>query len=336
MEIVSAVRAQRRAPLLQPVKSAVAMLLSWFVAGWLVSGPPPVFAAIAGLLVVQPSVNQSFTKAIERSAGVVAGVAIASGLTLWLGTSTWVIVIAVLVALAVAWVLRLTAGVVNQVAVSALLVLAVGVADPAYAFDRIVETIIGAVIGVAVSILMVPAVLVEPARERVDALAAEIAASLERLADAVTREPTAVQLHGLLLEARLLVPMRDAARTALDAAADSLTMNPRARGRRPELEQLSARLDNLAPVVTQVIGMTRSLTEFDVTGLAAEPQAAAIAEQLLRAAHDVRPGSGIEADEPPALTTPLEIRTPSARNWVLMGSLLVDLRRIHEHVLASR
>lgn len=34
-------------------------------------------------------------------------------------------------------------------------------------------------------------------------------------------------------------------------------------------------------------------------------------------------------DEPAALRCPLSIETPSADHWVLVGSLLVDLLRIH-------
>ncbi len=72
------VRAPQRAPLLHVAKSAVATAAAWIVADLITPGPP-VFAAIAALLVVQPSVNQSFAKAIERSIGVIAGVVVASG-----------------------------------------------------------------------------------------------------------------------------------------------------------------------------------------------------------------------------------------------------------------
>ncbi len=61
------VRTPRRVPLLQVAKSALAIVAAWLLAGWLVQGPPPIFAAIAALLVVQPSINQSFTRAVERS-----------------------------------------------------------------------------------------------------------------------------------------------------------------------------------------------------------------------------------------------------------------------------
>ncbi|MFX8624507.1 FUSC family protein, partial [Acinetobacter baumannii] len=81
---------------------------------------PPIFAAIAAVLVVQPSINQSFTRAVERSVGVIVGVVIASVLGILLGSPTWVILLAGAVSLVVAWALRMSPGATNQVAISAV------------------------------------------------------------------------------------------------------------------------------------------------------------------------------------------------------------------------
>src|SRR5688572_13934079 len=143
----SVIRSARRAPLLQVLKSAAATIAAWLLAGWLVPGPLPVFAAIAALLVVQPSVNQSLSKALERSAGVILGVVIAVLLTMVLGPQSWVVLAAVVVAMLIAWALRASTGTANQVAISAVLVLALGTSNPDYALDRIIETLIGAAIG---------------------------------------------------------------------------------------------------------------------------------------------------------------------------------------------
>src|SRR5690606_16283955 len=107
MKLLAAFRGSRRQPWLQVAKSAIATIAAWLLAGWLVPGPVPVFAAIAALLVVQPSLNQSVAKGIERSVGVVAGVVVASGLSLAFGQATWVVLAAVAAALAVAWALRM-------------------------------------------------------------------------------------------------------------------------------------------------------------------------------------------------------------------------------------
>jgi uncharacterized membrane protein YccC len=339
MRIPTSIRTPRRAPLLQVLKSAVATIAAWLIAGWLVQGPPPVFAAIAALLVVQPSLNQSLTRAVERSVGVIVGVLIASALGIALGSQEWVILVAAAVALLAAWALRATPGTSNQMAISAILVLALGTATPGYAVDRILETIIGALIGFAVNLAIVPPVALPPAREKVAALGSELAAALERLADALAEPRTPAQLEELLLEARLMRPMAEGAQSAIDDAEESLTFNPRGRRHRDDLARTRAMLESFTPIVTQVIGMTRAVYErYDPT-IVDEASVRAIAEQLRRAAHDARlrnTGSApASVDEPPALTTPLVVAAPSAAHWVLVGSLLVDLHRIHEN-LAER
>ncbi|QEW02871.1 FUSC family protein [Microbacterium lushaniae] len=344
MRIPATFRSPRRGPLLQVLKSAVAVVAAWILAAWLVQGPLPVFAAIAALLVVQPSLNQSFTKAIERSIGVVAGVVIASVLGILLGTHPWVTLLATAVALLAAWALKLTPGTSNQVGISALLVLSLGTATPGYAVDRVLETLIGAAIGFLVNLAVVPPVAIGPARDKSDGLGIEIADALDRLAGALSHPRTRAELEELLLTARLLRPMRDAAEKAIDEANDSLTFNPRGRRVRTAVARAQEELDMFGPISTQVIGMTRAVVDRYDPSIVDEPSVRAIAEQLRRAAHDVRlrVSAGAVAGpaetppaEPPALTRPLQVAAPSADHWVLVGSLLVDLHRIHENLVGD-
>jgi len=343
MRLTSAVRSAKRAPLLQVFKSAIATIAAWLIAGWLVPGPLPVFAAIAALLVVQPSVNQSFAKAFERSIGVIAGVVIAVALSLLLGPQGWVVLLAIVVAMLVAWAFRASPGTGNQVAISAMLVLALGSSNPQYALDRIVETLIGVAIGIIVNALVVPPVLTAPARRDLGLLGTELAASLDRLARALPSVQTPAQLQGLMVEARLLRPMQATAEASVAAGEESLTLNPR-RASRGEVADMRALLTKLTPIVTQVIGMTRAYFDHYDDALADEPTVHAIAEQLHRAGHDVRlavqvadvaPDVETRTSAIPALTAPLQVTPPASGHWILIGSLMEDLRRIREELVAD-
>ena len=342
MRITSTFRAARRAPILQVLKSAVATVGAWLIAGLLVPGPPPVFAAIAALLVVQPSVNQSLAKGIERSIGVILGVLIATAISLPLGQSTWVILLAIVVAMLVAWSLKMTAGTANQVAISAMLVLALGASSPQYALSRVIETLIGAAIGIIVNALIVPPVAVAPAREQLALLGGELAASVDRLAQALERPQRRGEIEGLLIQVRLLRPMREAADIAIADGEESLTLNPRRSAHREDLAALRDLLGQLSPIVTQVIGMTRAFADHYDDSLADEPTVRAIAEQLHRVAHDVRLAVRVAEPEPepltsttPALTSALDVRPPASGHWILVGSLMEDLRRIREELGAE-
>lgn len=341
MSMSAALRSAKRPPFLQVAKSAAATIVAWLLAGWLVPGQPPVFAAIAALLVVQPSINQSLTKGLERTVGVVVGVVVASALSVLFGNATWVVMVAVAAALLLVWLLRMTPGTGNQVGISAMLVLALGDATAGYAVDRVVETLIGAAVGLVVNVVIVPPVGTAQAERAIAAVGAELAASMDRLVAATEEPRSPAELSALLAQARGVRPLIDDAERAIADAEDSLTLNPRARGHRDRLAQSRAILDRFGPIATQVIGMTRAFTDRYDVSLADEPTMRAIADQLHRAAHDIRlatdrAGAADPAAvaEPPALTRPLTVTTPSADHWVLIGSLLVDLDRIHSAVVA--
>ena len=340
MAITGTFRASKRVPILQIAKASVATIAAWLVAGWLIPGQLPIFAAIAALLVVQPSVNQSFGKAIERSIGVILGVVIATGLSFVFGQSSWVILLAIVIAMLVAWALKMTPGTSNQVAISAMLVLALGASSPEYALDRVIETLIGAAIGIVVNALVVPPVALTPARRDLALLGGELAASLDRLASALESPQSPAGLEELMVEARLMRPMKDAADASIATGEESLTLNPRRSAHRTELAELRALLDRLSPIVTQVIGMTRAFFDHYDAALADEPTVRAIAEQLRRAAHDVRLAVHLADVDPepmtsalPALTSPLVVSPPKSGHWILIGSLMEDLRRIRAELV---
>lgn len=345
LRLPSRLRAPARGPLLQAVKTSVATVLAWFVAVLLLPTELPVFAAIAALLVVQPSVNQSFGKALERSIGVIAGVLIASLIGLVFSNQTWVILLTVVVAIFVAWAFQLTPAAANQVPISAMLVLVLGATTPGYALDRIIETLIGATLGIIVNVLIVPPVVLAPAERDVSLLATELAASLERLAGALTSRQTRQQLDGLMIEVRLLRPMREAAEASVRQGEESLTLNPRQSAHRTRLTETHNLLNRLSPIVTRAIGMTRALHDRYDESLHDEPSIHSIAVELNRAAHDLRllarPAGEAPAEAPvrtaeiPVLTAPLTIVTPHPEHWLLIGSLMEDLRRIHDEIVGD-
>lgn len=337
-------RAPSRVPVLQAVKTSVATVLAWVIAGTLLPGQLPVFAAVAALLVVLPSVNQSFGKAIERTFGVILGVLVATGISLVFGQNPWVVLLAIVVSIMVAWLLRLNTGSSNQIPISAMLVLALGAATPDYAMTRIIETIIGAVIALIVNLVIVPPVLLAPAHHAVSKLAIGVASILEQLADALTEPMTGDQLMGLMEHSRGLRDLRETAMKRVIEGEESLAFNPRRSAHRDRLVAASEMLTRLTPLVTRVIGMSRALRDHYDDQLSTDPAAQAIATELTRAAHDlrllVRPIDSVDdlptmTNEMPALTAPLVILKPNPHHWILLGSLMEDLRRVREEIVGE-
>ena len=344
MRPIASLRASSRSPLLQVVKTSLAAIVAWLVCAALLHQPLPIFAAIAALLVVAPSVNQSLAKGVERSVGVIVGVLLAYAAGDLFGHSTWVVLGIIVVSLLLAWVLRLSPGSANQIPISAMLVLALGLQTPGYAVDRIVETVIGALIGLAVNVLVVPPVLYGPAHDAVTRLASEISGTLGDLAH-VLRIPTDSRgVEAVLERARTLRGLRDEAAAALASADESLTLNPRGGRHRRQLARDRAFLDTLTVLATRVPGMARAVRDRYDTSLTTDAVVQSIATELDRAAHDLLllAQAPRGRDEPPpvtaelpALTAPLVVLRPDEENWVLVGFLLEDLRRVRDEIVGD-
>ncbi|MEF2978689.1 FUSC family protein [Subtercola sp. YIM 133946] len=334
-----------RIPFLQVVKTSVAAILAWVVCVLLLQGLTPLFAVIAAILVVQPSVTQSVGKALERCVGVIIGVILAYFIGITVGQSSWAILLAVVVALLLGWALRLGVTSSIQIPISAMLVLALGSTTPGYAIDRIIETVIGALIGVAVNLLIVPPVALQPVHEAVADLGNEVANMLDTMSRMLSKPSSSNDRTAMLVEARLLTPMRAKAAAALANGEESLKYNPRRSGHRDLLERDGQLLAMLTILVTRVTGMARGVVDHYDGDLLDEPIVAEIASEMARAAHDLRlvilnadlPGTEPEpvTDELPALTAPLAVAVPRSQHWVLLGFLLEDLRRIHEELVTA-
>lgn len=331
--------------MLQVLKTSVAVVAAWLLSALLLGQQLPIFAAIAALLVVQPSVNQSLAKGVERSIGVILGVLLAYGAGIVFGSSTWIVLAIVVVSLLLAWALQLTPGSANQIPISAMLVLAIGGAQNSeYAIERVVETLIGCVVGLLINVLIVPPVLSGPAHHAVVRLATLIATTLDALAVALTRPQTSSELATMLENARALRPPQRQAEAAITSAEESLLLNPRGGVHRKSIERDRELLRKLVILVTRVLGIARAVHDRYDGELPDEPIVQSIAQELSRAAHDLRllaaqRGGNNDGDkherEPPALTAPLVIATPHPEHWILVGSLMEDIRRVREEITGN-
>lgn len=344
MRLTSSFTVATRPPLLQLVKTAVATVVTWIIAALIFPDTLPVFGAIAALLVVAPSVNQSFSKALERSVGVIIGVVVGSVIGTVFGAESAIVLLAIVAAIAVGWAVRLTPASAVQIPISAMLVLSVGSVTPNYAFDRIVETLIGAAVGVVINGLIVPPITLAPAERAIGDLTAQLAAGLDDLAGVLEEPARRGRLDELLINARLLQTMQQKAEEAIATGEESLRLNPRRSAHRDRLEALDAVMPRLTRIVTRVRGMTRTVHDLYDDDLVREPTIADIAVQLHRAAHDLRllvqssvavPEPEAITDEIPALTAPLVIVTPHPQHWILLGALAEDLRRIREEIVGE-
>ncbi len=349
-----------RAPLLQVLKAAAAATLTWFVCLLIFPAELPIFGAIAALLCVQESVDQSFTRGVERVVGVLLGVSVAIGAGAVFGPQAWLFIAAIFVAMTIGWLLRMTSSSTNQIAISALLMIALGGLNFDYGLNRLIETAIGAAIGVSVNAIVVAPVKATRVHAAIGDLTARTAETLRRLAEGLEEARDVAWLDLMIADARSLQAERSDVHKLMRTARESLRMNPRGPRYRVIVNADDQLFQNVQPIVTQVIGMSRALFDLYSPNLAGDPQVIGLADEMRRTAHDLEllphrfahnvspskrhrnrnSGSGFVSDEgpptvvhePPALTAPYVIPAPHPEHWVLIGSLMEDLRRVRGRV----
>ena len=246
-------------------KTTLAAVISWELALRLPGTQPPVLAPLTALLVTQLTLVKTITGSLQRVASVTAGVLLALGVADLLGLHWWSVGLVVFVSLAVGQVLKLGSHRV-EVPVSALLVLTLG-GTVGVARTRVLETLIGAGVGVVVNALLVPPVYLRPAGEAIYELADNMAGVLEGAAADLREGWSGEDAYERLLEARELDGEVGEAREAVGRAEDSLRLNPRRRLVGDPSDELREGMTTLEHSVILVRGLCRSLVDLDtVTG----------------------------------------------------------------------
>ncbi|WP_299950722.1 aromatic acid exporter family protein [uncultured Modestobacter sp.] len=191
--------------------------------------PPPIIAALTALLVVQATLTSTLVNGVQRVLSVVSGVALAVLFVAVVGLTWWSLAALVAASIVVGQLLRLGPHLV-EVPISAMLVLGVGASGAeVVGAGRVVETLIGAAVGMLVNVVFPPAVQTRYAARAVEEFAGEIARLLDDAAGTLRAGPvTAEQSGRWLQDARRLnrhVPRVD---RALSHAEESRRLNLRA------------------------------------------------------------------------------------------------------------
>jgi uncharacterized membrane protein YgaE (UPF0421/DUF939 family) len=266
----------------QAVRSTAAATVAYVVAVQLSPEPAPLTAPLTALLVVQVTLYATITNSVRRVNSVVAGVVIAIGFSVLVGLTWWSLALIILASLAVGHLVRVSEY-VPEVAISAMLVLGVTqVGSTAWA--RVLETVIGAVVGLATNLFFAPPVWVTTAGESIEGLSRRVRQMMLRIAEQTSGPTPASQATARLYEARRLDHDIIEVDAALRQAEESLKLNPRVREGLLHRIVLRTGLDTLeiVTVVLRVIARTLAdLAKEREPEALFEPEIGATLERLL-------------------------------------------------------
>lgn len=348
---------------LEILRSALAATLAWELAVAVLPARMPFFASLTAFLTVTATLYASLARAVQRTLAVVAGVLVAFALALLLGLHWWSIALVVALGMLLGrWRHLGDQGV--QVPIAGLVVLTLSGSSPdSFVSARILETLLGAAVGAAVSLLVAPPVHLNDAGTAVGDLADEIAALLREIGTGTAEPWSAAQAESWLRRGRELDDLARTAFDALERGEESMRFNPRHR-RAIVLPHLAEALRALEHASVQARGIARTVRDIarDIARDAGSDPAraragsavpvtdfgAAYAGLLARAAdvveafgrHEYGPASPGSGAAFPTLVAALraDARALAAQHWRVgaddatgaarRGSLLTDLSRL--------
>ncbi|MFF4780640.1 aromatic acid exporter family protein [Streptomyces griseorubiginosus] len=257
--LVAWARRRRDPVVVQTLRSAAAATIAYVIALRLSPEAAPLTAPLTALLVVQVTLYSTLTTGVRRVNSVVTGVLVAIAFSLLVGLTWWSLGLLIVASLVVGRLVRVEEF-VPEVAISAMLVLGVTtVGDTAWA--RVLETLIGAVVGLACNLLLAPPVWVDEAGESIEGLARRVRKLMLRMGEEAAGRPPVELATARLYEARELDHDIVEVDAALRQAEDSLKLNPRVKEGLLHRVVLRTGLDTLEICTVVLRVLARTLTD---------------------------------------------------------------------------
>ncbi|MEU1889593.1 FUSC family protein [Streptomyces pristinaespiralis] len=344
----------------QSLKAALAAWLAWLIASTWLQAPLAFVAPWVAVVLVRATVYQSFAQGMQQLGAIALGTVLATAGGMALGNPT----VAMAVVLPVTMLLSNWGRLGDQGLYSATAALfTLTFADPGVdsAVARLLESLLGAAVGVGVNMLVLPPVYLRSTESALRNVVEESTRTLTSIVAGLTGPWGYRQARDWHQQARHLFSLISQARSALERSRESARLNPNRR-RRAELKTLQHSASHSLYVLEQLTeylsDLTRTLVEASddrTDNPRPEDGVTALYSQFLHRVADavdaygglVTDGSqstrerlrtAVEAvrDAQQQLHRDLSRKDTSHPEWMaLYGSLLVDARRVTEGLLAD-
>jgi hypothetical protein len=207
----------------------VAAVISYLLTLALTNGAVDLTGPLTALLVMQASAYSTLKTGAVRVGAVLAGVLVATFLSVWIGLTWWSLGLAIAASLVVARIFRLGEQAI-EAPISAMLILAVSSPNVA-AETRVLNTLIGATVGIAFNLIYPPPLPTRRAARAMIEVADVAAAPLDTASQALTEGPIRrEQVQQWLDRVRASTARLASATRTVASLKDSRRFNTRALG----------------------------------------------------------------------------------------------------------
>lgn len=261
---------------LRILQVSLAAGLAWLVATRILGHETPFFAPIAVVLVLGLAIERRGRRAYEVALGVAIGIGIADLIVLVTGTGSWQLVLVIGLAMAAAVLSGGSVMLVNQAAVSAVLVATLPVPDAAASLDRFIDALAGGAIALAANAIT-PVEPVRLVRRHLQPLLSRLSGTLIDIADALARV-NHDEAAAALERARALDPAVREMKIAIEASQETIFLSPLRRRSKEQVDQFAT----AAEPIDLMIRSTRVLARGAVRAVDLEDHIPAPAIESIR------------------------------------------------------
>jgi uncharacterized membrane protein YgaE (UPF0421/DUF939 family) len=236
-------------------QAGIATVIAWAIAAKVLHNGAPVFAPTIALGAVVASQGERLKRSLQLIAGVVVGIGVGELFILSVGTGFWQIGVSVVLAVALAIVVKGGSTVMYQAGSTAVLISTLPAKAP-IEYPRFINSLIGAVVGIVVAAVFLPLNPFQAVRRAAspvlsclaDRLAGATKALRDRDADAAQRE-----LDGL----RSIAPPLQQLQERIQAAREAVSLAPVQWRRRQVFEQIAYAVEHMDRTVDSIQQMIR-------------------------------------------------------------------------------
>ncbi len=239
------------------LQTAAAAVAAWYLAVLVLPTDRPAFASIAAVICVGVTYGQRRWRALELVAGVVLGITVATLLLYLIGTGPLQIAVLVVIAMTAALLVRGGELLVNEAAISAILLASLQTAHAGFSADRIFEGLIGGGVGLVVASLLLPPDPVAMVSRVAQNVVGKLGRTLEEAAEALAGGDVQ-RAEDALRAARGIDDDIDELEAVLPVATDTARFSPSRRGDRDLLQ----RYRRTMPQVDFAVRNTRVLARY--------------------------------------------------------------------------
>jgi hypothetical protein len=266
-----------RTPGLRTAKVTLAVVAAYLLAEALHLSDHPIVAPLVALLVVQLTLYQSIVHGLGRVGGVLAGVGIAVLVAHFVGLTWWSLGAVVAGSIVVGRLLRLGPH-LFEAPITAMLLLEVG-GSGTLGLARVEEAVLGALVGIAVSLLVAPPLYLQPAGEAIAELAERMARFASEFGAGVQGPWSRQAADQWMVQARAVRDEVSRADLTVARAEEAARLNPRGRRGRDAHPRFRGTLTALERCHLTLRTMARAVLDRTYFVPAAEQSAAYTTEQ---------------------------------------------------------